>query len=374
MHTCAVVAQGGAVKCWGHNARGQLGDGTTTRRTTPTLVPGLSGVVAVVGGFWHSCALLATGQVKCWGENLSGQLGDGTTTSRLVPTLVTGIVDAVELAAGSEHTCVRLASGQIRCWGENGSGAIGDGTRANRSLPTPVAGLTAATGIAAGYGRSCAVLGDGTVRCWGTVGTSSSTAPVAVAGLVGVVRIDGGGDRTCALRDTGLVQCWNGTTLSTVSITGWVGNTPSSWPRAAGTHAPFCLPLARSSAGVRTTSGSSASAARRTESSPATVGGLSERAASGGWLPSHVCPRRQRGALLGSEHGRTARERDDQPPVEPQRRQPHRRGRSRAGATTTACSLPEARSSAGVTMVSGRSETAAPPIALRPSRCLASLA
>lgn len=37
----------------------------------------------------HTCAVIAGGTVQCWGNNASGQLGDGTTTDRLVPTLVT---------------------------------------------------------------------------------------------------------------------------------------------------------------------------------------------------------------------------------------------------------------------------------------------
>jgi len=87
-HMCAVVA-GGAVRCWGINASGELGDGTTEDRLTPVEVVGLSGVTDLSAGSFHTCAVVAGGQVRCWGSNFRGQLGDGTTTEdRLTPVAV----------------------------------------------------------------------------------------------------------------------------------------------------------------------------------------------------------------------------------------------------------------------------------------------
>ncbi len=76
-HSCAVI--NGGVKCWGDNANGQIGDGTTNERSTPVSVSGLtSGVTSVIAGSRYSCALLNTGKVKCWGDNSQRQLGNGS--------------------------------------------------------------------------------------------------------------------------------------------------------------------------------------------------------------------------------------------------------------------------------------------------------
>jgi alpha-tubulin suppressor-like RCC1 family protein len=81
----------GEARCWGVNGAGELGDGTTTDRTTPVAVAQsaggapLPGVQALAGGFEHNCALMSWGEIRCWGLNNRGQIGDGSTTDQLTP-------------------------------------------------------------------------------------------------------------------------------------------------------------------------------------------------------------------------------------------------------------------------------------------------
>ena len=89
-HTCAILDDG-SVSCWGLNGNGQLGDGTTTGRNTPTQTSSLGTdrtPVAITAGGYHTCAILDDGSVSCWGYNGYGRLGDGTTTDRNTPTAI----------------------------------------------------------------------------------------------------------------------------------------------------------------------------------------------------------------------------------------------------------------------------------------------
>ncbi|MDO9455164.1 RCC1 domain-containing protein, partial [Nocardioides sp.] len=190
-HTCAVIDDG-TVQCWGNNGDRRLGATTTSDRTsTPVTVTGLTDVVDVAAGDRHTCALTGAGAVRCWGRNLDGQLGDGTdqaTTSLTTP--VAG--GAVAVAVGEEHSCALLEDGTVRCWGDNGYGATGSPTTTLTVLtPTAVAGFAGATMLSAGGDNTCATTATA-LWCWGfnfsgQLGPSStadrSSTPVRVLGL-----------------------------------------------------------------------------------------------------------------------------------------------------------------------------------------------
>jgi alpha-tubulin suppressor-like RCC1 family protein len=177
------------VMCAGLNDAGQLGDGTTTDRSTwsdvlrfdsPTLgIPQGLSPGASVGGK-HACALLGNA-VWCWGSNSNGQLGANATSTcgpsndlpAATPCSLFAIpvqlpVNAVAVVAGGAHTCALTAAGDAWCWGDNSHGQLGRDTIGGSSqTPALVIGGLKFASISTGGAHTCGVTLDHVIYCWG---------------------------------------------------------------------------------------------------------------------------------------------------------------------------------------------------------------
>lgn len=227
-HTCALKTDG-SVWCWGDNALGQLGDGTTTARAAPVQVEALSGlsVVQLSGGAEHTCALTSGGELYCWGGNEDGQLGvvdaggmkvSGSPVPVLVkmPPEAPQGVGAQAFSAGGKHTCSVLVDGSVWCWGENAAFQLGDGTSDERPLPVQTQGISKVVAVANGDEHTCAIRDDGSLHCWGSnangqlgvLDITSAPTPVHVTSLTSVAELAGGDEHTCIRKPDATIWCW----------------------------------------------------------------------------------------------------------------------------------------------------------------------
>jgi alpha-tubulin suppressor-like RCC1 family protein len=230
-YTCARDNTGG-VWCWGNNTSGNLGDGTTTTRSSAAPVldaamgAPLTGALGLQVGASMTCVRKAGDAMWCWGKNTNGQFGDTTTTNHPSPVM---IATTKSLALGMWHSCYLEADSTITCSGWNGHARLGIGTGAGYSdgnhtgkvkVLTAVGGapFTGAAAVVAG-GVTCALMQDTGVQCWGDdhygqSGTGQGeVVPAAVRAadgtpLTGVERLVAGYTHVCALKTSGELLCW----------------------------------------------------------------------------------------------------------------------------------------------------------------------
>ncbi len=225
-HTCALNEEGSAY-CWGSNRSGQLGSATpligcsagADCSSEPVEVGSGGRFAALTVGANHSCGLASDGKAYCWGGNAHGQLGDGSTVDRSVPVAVSGGLLFAALEAGDNHTCGLSTRGRIYCWGSNDGGQLGSAAFVDHVLPgSPVVppDESVFAALNAGGAHTCAITTRNDGFCWGANGlgqlgdgtVDSTAAPARVAGGLRVTSVQAGLSHTCGLNRDGIGYCW----------------------------------------------------------------------------------------------------------------------------------------------------------------------
>ncbi len=225
-HTC-VILDNGTVSCWGNDNYGQIGDGgLVASKYLPVLTSSLGvnrTAVAISSGGTHTCVILDNGAVSCWGGNGYGQLGNGGTTDKATPTLTSSLGinrTAVAISSGISHTCAILDNGSLSCWGYGYAGQLGNGGNSNQNTPQSVnlgLGRTAVS-VSTKSSMTCAVLDDASLVCWGSNGAGqlgigsiiNNNTPQTVNLGMGrtPVSVSAGANHACAVLDDGSLTCW----------------------------------------------------------------------------------------------------------------------------------------------------------------------
>ena len=243
----------GTVWCWGWNAFGQLGNGTTNDSWVPTqagltAVPPLTNVVKLGGRPYFTLAEKADGTIWAWGMNQYGQMGNNTVTPfgsppNSVPVLVSNsppggpINNALQITCGYQFGAALATNGTVWTWGSGSHGELGQGTPTTSYIPAQVPGLTNITAISAGWFHILALRSDGTVWAWGNNSngelgdgtTANRSNPVQVLNVSNMVSVSVGDSHSSALAADGTVWKWGLNDLGELG-NGATNNTANPFP------------------------------------------------------------------------------------------------------------------------------------------------
>ena len=165
------VKTDGTLWSWGKGAAGRLGLNSATNRSSPTQIPGStwSGALGKIAAGGPNVSLIKTdGTLWVWGVNDGGgEIGDGTTTSKSSPVQVGSATNWSRVARGSNHGMALNSDGELYTWGYNYSGNLGLNNRTNYSGPQQVGSDTTWTDISCSSATSFATKTDGTLWVWG---------------------------------------------------------------------------------------------------------------------------------------------------------------------------------------------------------------
>lgn len=212
-HHSLAIAGDGALWAWGRNDAGQLGDADSGNDPTlPILIASGSQWKAVAAGRAHTLAIKEDGSLWAWGDNTHGQVGDGGTTAKNSPTEILAGLTFVAVAAGEEHSLAIDEDGRLWAWGHDDQGQLGLGAISS-NVPEQVLAGTSFALVSAGATHTLAIDEDGALWVWGgngagQVGDGASDVPVRKLSGKTFTSVAAGSAHSLALQEDGTLWGW----------------------------------------------------------------------------------------------------------------------------------------------------------------------
>jgi len=182
----------GTLWSWGVNGYGELAQGDTINRSSPTQVGSDTNWSKAATSGYHTLIVKTDGTLWSCGRNLpNGELGLGDQINRSSPVQIGSDTDWSTAACGTACSLALKTDGKLYAWGDNAYGQLGLGDRIDRSSPVQVGALTDWSSVDAGQRHIGAIKTDGTLWTWGynnhgQLGQENLTrysSPVQVGGL-----------------------------------------------------------------------------------------------------------------------------------------------------------------------------------------------
>ena len=226
------IRDGGKLYAWGNNSSGQLGDSTTSRRTTPIKIGEYNDWEMVSAGITYSLGI-RDGKLYSWGGNQFGKTGLGTTSGNtLIPTQIGSFNDWEMVSAGSFHS-LGIRDGELYAWGRNSNGQTGLGTTSGETLePTQVEEFNDWEIVSAGSTHSLGIRNGGELYAWGNNGngrlgdgtTINRTLPVKISDFNDWEMVSAGTGHSLGIRD-GKLYAWGNNSNGGTGLDSLSGNT-----------------------------------------------------------------------------------------------------------------------------------------------------
>jgi uncharacterized repeat protein (TIGR02543 family) len=237
----------GKIFTWGYEAYGRLGNGRSGQRYTDLSAEPINilqhfqlnnpeKIITIDWGGGTAAALTNLGKLFSWGSNSRGQIGNGTFSDQTTPTLLNnrmGLINnetITDFSMGGEHSGAITSNGRLFMWGQNGWGQAIENLNNLNDINSPLDKTSAfllhsdekLVSIELGSLHSAALTNEGRVFTWGLnysgqLGTNNYfnyRNPIDITNNFNlfegekIVQIKLGGNSSAALSNLGRVFFW----------------------------------------------------------------------------------------------------------------------------------------------------------------------